>query len=58
MKTCKIILIILYVLGILIGLGKTLAADGDEQVENLLSVIIDAVIYGLLYSGAGIFTLN
>ena len=58
MKTCKIILIILYVLGILIGLGKTLAAESDEQVENLLSVILDAVVYGLLYSGAEIFTLN
>ena len=55
MKACKIILIILYVLGIIWDIIKTLLADGDEQLSQLVATIIDAVVYGILFSGAGIF---
>lgn len=55
MKTCKIILIILYVIDIVWGLIKTGLADSDEQLTQLVATIIDAVVYGILFSGAGIF---
>lgn len=55
MKTCKIILIILYVIDIVWGLIKTGLADSDEQLSQLVVTIIDAVVYGILFSGAGIF---
>ena len=57
MKACKIILVILYVLSIIIKFGKTAQLDGNEQVEHLLGVIIDAVVYGILFKGAGIFDI-
>ena len=55
MKTCKIILIILYVIDIVWGLIKTGLADSDEQLTQLVATIINAVVYGILFSGAGIF---
>lgn len=57
MKACKIILIIIYILDIIWNIIKTLAADGDEQVEQLVTTILYGLIYGILYSGAGIFNL-
>lgn len=57
MKACKIILIILYILGIIWDLIKTGLAEGDEQLSQLVATIIDAVVYGILFSGAGIFDI-
>lgn len=57
MKTCKIILIILYILDIIWGLIKTGLVDSDEQLTQLVSTIISAVVYGILFSGAGIFDI-
>ena len=57
MKTCKIILIVLYILDIIWGLIKTGLVDSDEQLTQLVSTIISAVVYGILFSGAGIFDI-
>lgn len=57
MKACKIILIVLYVLNIIIKFGKTAQLDGNEQLESLLGTILDAVVYGVLFKGAGIFDI-
>lgn len=57
MKICKIILIVIYILDIIWNIIKTLAADGDEQVEQLVITILHGLIYGILYSGAGIFDI-
>lgn len=57
MKACKIILIILYVLGIIWNLIKTAALDGDDQLKQFLATILDAIVYGILYAGAGIFDI-
>ena len=57
MKACKIILIVLYVLSIIINFGKTAQLDGNEQLEHLLGTILDAVVYGILFKGAGIFDI-
>lgn len=57
MKACKIILIILYVLGIIWNLIKTAVADGDEQLTQFVATILDAIVYGILYAGAGIFDI-
>ena len=48
MKTCKIILIVLYILDIIWGLIKTGLVDSDEQLTQLVSTIISAVVYGIL----------
>lgn len=57
MKICKIILIVLYILDIIWGLIKTGLVDSDEQLTQLVSTIISAVVYGILFSGAGIFDI-
>jgi len=57
MKACKIILIILYVLGIIWNLVKTAALDGDDQFKQFLATILDGIVYGILYAGAGIFDI-
>lgn len=57
MKICKIILIVLYILDIIWGLIKTGLLDSDEQLTQLVSTIISAVVYGILFSGAGIFDI-
>jgi hypothetical protein len=57
MKACKIILIILYVLSCIFNLVKVGMADGDEQLKVLLTAILEGVVYGILYAGAGIFSI-
>lgn len=57
MKACKIILIILYVLSIIWNLIKTAVCDGDDQLKQFLATILDGVVYGILYAGAGIFDI-
>ena len=57
MKTCKIILIILYVISCIVNLFKVAQAEGDEQLTRLLAAILDGVVYGILYAGAGIFNI-
>ena len=57
MKVCKIILIILYVISCIFNLVKVGMADGDEQLKTLLAAILEGVVYGILYAGAGIFRI-
>ena len=57
MKTCKIILIILYVLSCIWNFIKAFVSDGDEQLTNFLAALLDAIVYGVLYAGAGIFDI-
>lgn len=58
MKTCKIILIILYVLSTIVNFIKAFTADGDEQFSGFLAALLDAIVYGVLFAGAGIFDLD
>ena len=57
MKFCKIILIILYVITIVINFAKAFVLDGDEQLSQFLAALLDAIVYGILYAGAGIFNI-
>jgi len=57
MKACKIILIVLYILGIILNLLRTFAADDDEQLSYFLATLVHAIGYGILYSAVGIFDL-
>lgn len=58
MKTCKIILIVLYVLDIIWQCFiKTAAVDDDEKFSTFIGGIISAVLYGILYAKVGIFDI-
>lgn len=57
MKTCKILLIVLYALSVIWSFVKVYASDDEEQLSNFLSALLDAVVYAVLYKGAGIFDL-
>lgn len=57
MKTCKIILIILLVFKVIINIGRTMAADSDEQFSCLVATFFHAVVMSLFYLGAGIFDI-
>lgn len=57
MKTCKIILIILYVLSCIWNFAKAFVLDGDEQLSQFLAALLDTIVYGVLYAGVGIFDI-
>ena len=57
MKTCKILLIVLYALSVIWGFVKAYTSNDEEQLSNFLSALLDAVVYAVLYKGAGIFDL-
>lgn len=58
MKTCKIILIVLYVLDILwTCIFKTAAVDDDEKFSTFIGGVVSAILYGILYSKVGIFDI-
>ena len=57
MKAAKIILIVLYVLSVLWGFVKSFLKDGNDQLSEFLCTIVYAVVYGILYAVAGIFSI-
>ena len=57
MKAAKIILIVLYVLSVLWGFVKSFLKDGNDQLSEFLCTVVYAVVYGILYAVAGIFSI-
>lgn len=57
MKTCKIILIVLYAISVIWSFIKVYASEDEEQLPNFFWACLDAVIYAVLYKGAGIFDI-